>query len=159
MPLRVLKRVDMGASHALLHVLTWSFWSGSGGAEEERATSVLRWQGQPGRRWQGPTADVGIADVRKDRCTHRLVSAWRAVGCPVVGKGLGRPAGADVAVQKCGRTGVGAPTHVADAVCTWTTPGGLGKVVMGPAVLQSFSVHSAWNGRADCCQAGCPTWY
>ena len=64
MPLRVLKRVDMGASHALLHVLTWSLWSGSGGAEEEGATSVLRWQGQPGRGWQGPAANVGIVDVR-----------------------------------------------------------------------------------------------
>ena len=66
-----------------------------------------------------------------------------------VGKGLGRPAGADVAVQMCGRTGVGAPRHVADAVCTWTTPGGLGKVVMGPAVLQSVPMLVCMRGQLE----------
>ena len=63
MPLAVAQRVGMGVSHALLRALMWSLWSGSEGAEEEGVTSVLHWQGQPGRGWQGPAADVGIVDV------------------------------------------------------------------------------------------------
>ena len=62
-----------------------------------------------------------------------------------VGRGFGHPEGAVVAVQNCGCPGVGALTHVADAVCTQTMPGGLGNAVMGPAMLQRFSVHSACN--------------
>ena len=63
MPLTVVQRVVKGVAHARLHALMWSLWSGSEGAKVEGATSVLRWQGQPGRGWQGPAADVGIVAV------------------------------------------------------------------------------------------------
>ena len=46
------------AAHADVESLVWI-----PGCRKRRATSVLRWQGQPGRAWQGPTADVGVVDV------------------------------------------------------------------------------------------------
>ena len=53
MHLTVLQCVDMGVSHAWLHALTWSLWSGSQGAEEEGPHQCCVGKGSLAERGRG----------------------------------------------------------------------------------------------------------
>ena len=135
------------AAHSDVGTLVWTQ-----GAEEEGPHRCCFGKGSLAERGRGqlPMLELWMcgAGAHVDSCRLGLLLA------APVDKGLGHPGGAVVPVQNCRCPGVGARTQVADAVCPQTMPGGLGNTVMGPAMLQRCSVHSAWNGWPYVCMAG-----